>query len=157
MGQDGIINRPNIDVLLAKFEKHSDITQAGCQIWLGTMRKYGAESSDDITSAGIVYVNKQKMYVHEIAWQSVNGDIADGDMVIRACGNERCFNVNHLMLKTAAVEAATPRNEFGLTEEDVEAIKNSPELYSVLAKRYKINQYVIKAIKVQLSMAAKAR
>ena len=102
---------------------------------------------------GIINLGGHRVMAHRMSWELVNGPVPEGKYVLHHCDNPGCVKPKHLFIGTLADNnadmAGKGRSRNGdmrgerntsskLTDDDVRAIRASPESNATLAKRYGI-------------------
>jgi HNH endonuclease len=65
--------------------------KTGCHLWTGHR---------DPRGYGIIAIGETARFAHRMAWESVNGLIPDGMILMHTCDNPPCCNLEHLALGT---------------------------------------------------------
>ena len=125
---------------------------SGCQLWLGAHTKR--------MGYGTIFWEEQIVPAHKASWESINGPVPMGLLVLHKCDNPACINPNHLFLGTHKDNSddkiekgrrpsfdGTRNGRNKLSEADVLAIRHSSETSGPLKKRYGVSATVINHIK----------
>jgi hypothetical protein len=83
----------------ARFASHVTVAEGdSCWEWRGNRSK----RRDGSLSYGRFCIGKDCQLAHRVAWQLVNGEIPDGQVVRHRCDNVGCVRPSHLLLGTQA-------------------------------------------------------
>lgn len=63
--------------------------QGECIVWTGHI--------NDVNGYGRTVVDGQRIYTHRLAYELINGPIAEGHVVLHRCDNPPCCNPAHLL------------------------------------------------------------
>lgn len=111
------------------------------------------------TGYGCVTVEGKNAGAHRVVWSMHNGmDVPDGLLVRHSCDNRACCNPYHLSVGTVqdnsddmVSRSRQAQGEYHgmakLSLEEAQAIVDSPDSYSRLAKRYGVTKTTIGSIK----------
>lgn len=98
----------------------------GCWLWTGAA---------DTRGHGRIWVNGRMRPAHRVSWRLRRGELPEGWMLRRTCGNGLCVNPDHLVLAHQATaqrerpgtrrpqQAGTASGHAKLTEEQVAAVR----------------------------------
>lgn len=126
----------------------------GCRNWTGTRNKWGY---------GYFWLNGKMRRAHKVAWETVNGPVPDGALIMHRCDNPACVNPDHLSLGSQQDNNddmqrkgrnRQPQGErhgsARLTADDVQIIRRSQEQSSVLARQFGVSYYTVRKIRLGL-------
>lgn len=113
-----------------------------CWLWTGSKNDKGY---------GMILINRQSRAAHRIAYELWIGPIPDGLMVCHHCDQPACVNPAHLFVGTNADNmrdmVMKDRRGQKLTRAQVDAIRNDPRVYRVIASEYGISESYISQLK----------
>lgn len=115
----------------------------GCWIWIRSVGSHGY---------GQVWKDGSLRLAHRVSYEVHRGPIPEGMVVMHTCDVPRCINPDHLMLGTAADNAADrdAKGRSGLAkldEETVRTIRRSTGTTTSIAQRYGIASSTCRAIR----------
>lgn len=119
-------------------------TSTGCWEWTGRLNQDGY---------GGFKMNHNEMHVHR--WSMVfKGHEIKGLVVCHKCDNPKCVNPDHLFLGTQAdnvkdmiAKGRYVKPQSKLSAEDIVAIQQSTDSYSIIGKRFNISAPYVCSIK----------
>lgn len=137
--------------------KHYTIAVGDCWEWTGVVKGLPPNNYGRTTTQR--HGQKISRLAHRVAYEAFVGPIPEGLYLLHKCHNPQCCNPEHLtpgtqLENTAQAIARGARDHKGpvnpsakLTQADANAIRQSSERTSVLAKQYDVSPRAIYAVR----------
>ena len=125
-------------------ERFWQYVEKGAECWWWTGYK-------DQKGYGVLLVDRHTIKAHRIAYELLVGPIPDGKLICHHCDQPACVNPAHLFAGTNADNmrdmVMKDRRGQKLTRAQVDAIRNDPRVYRIIASEYGISESYISQLK----------